>query len=239
MTRPDPAAARAFIQANVQPDTAALEDAVAGLVADAYASGSLALAQQKGINALPIVATAYGPAADLASYWDSWTPGSADAAALLDNGGLADLLAQADITIKGIAGTTLDRLGTLLANGAAAGDSVETISRSLMDLLDDPVRAMTIANTEVARAVSTASLDTYGANGIEQWDWVLSPGACDECVDMEGDNPHPLDDDHPPLHPNCRCAAAPVLPEALAGQSLDDLSAEGYDTSDFEDQPEE
>lgn len=238
MPRADTGAARAFIQANVEPDTAALEDAIAQLVADAYASGSLALAQQQGVDPLPIVATAYGPAS-LASYWDSWTPGSADAAALLDDGGLADLLAQAGITIQDIAGTTLDRLGTLLANGAAAGDSVETISRSLMDLLDDPVRAMTIANTEVARAVSTASLDTYAENGIEQWDWVLSPGACDECEDMESDNPHDLSDDHPPLHPNCRCAAAPVLPEALAGQSLDDLSAEGYDTSDFEDQPEE
>lgn len=217
-TASDPDTARAFLRARIEPSTAALESALGDTRADAYASGSLALAQQPGVTApLAAVAKVYGP--DWSAAWDAWKPGNADAAALLDEGGFARLLDDAGVTVKDIADTTLDRMGTLLAQGAASGQSVDAIARSLYDLVDNPDRAYMIANTELARATSAASLDTYQANGVEQWNWLLSPDACPDCQDEQDANPHSLDDDPPPLHPNCRCSSSPLDFGATSDQS--------------------
>jgi hypothetical protein len=56
-------------------------------------------------------------------------------------------------------------------------------------------------------------MDTYAVNGIEQWDLVLSDGACPECENVASTNPHPVADsgDQPPVHPRCRCSASPVV----------------------------
>lgn len=196
-------------------DTAALHDAVANLGGESYISGLLVAAQQTGTATLVAGLGEILPtdAAGWSSFWDSWKPGNIPAADLLNSGGLADLLAQTETTIKGIEGTTLDRLGNLLADGVSRGESVDTIAGSLGDYLDDPARAFMIADTEASRAVSQASMDGYGVAGVAEVDWLSSPGACELCMAHSGNSPFPLlDAPSQPAHPYCRCSYSPRDP---------------------------
>jgi hypothetical protein len=157
------------------------------------------------------------------SDWNAWKAGNGDAAELLDAGGWKQLLDAADVTVKSIADTSLDRVGTLLADGASSGASVDEISGSIRDFLDNPERADMIASTELARATELASMDSYAANGITRWDWILSPDACRSCTEQAGANPHSIGDVSPPLHPNCECASAPVDSTGGEGTPSDSL----------------
>lgn len=144
--------------------------------------------------------------------WDSWTPGAPGVAAKVAGPGLSTLLDQAGISIKGMNETTLDRLANVLAQGINAGDSVQSIARDLGDIVSDSSRAFMIADTEVARAMTQGSLDFYASAGIEKFNVIGEPDACEEiCVPEIGDNPHSLDDETVPYHPRCRCAVSPVV----------------------------
>lgn len=148
-------------------------------------------------------------------YWDRWQPGWGAAAAKAADGGLADLLDQADVTINGITGSTLDRLGNIIAEGIANGDSVGTIGKAAQSIVADPARALTIANTECARATTATSMDTYQQNGVQQLDWLLESDACDDCQANADAAPIAIDGEWPsgtaPVHPNCRCAVSPRI----------------------------
>jgi hypothetical protein len=207
------AAARAALQAGVSTDTTDLLEALRALYGDAYAAGGLAAAQQLPATALAAnLAGVYGTT-DPAAAWASWEPGNLNAATLLDDGGLAGLLADAGITVQGMVGSLLDRMGTVLADGALNGDSVDTIAGALGDLVDDPQRAFTIANTETARAVEAASQAQYADQGVQQWEWLLSPGACPECEEAQAGSPYDVGGGPDlPDHPNCRCSSSPIDP---------------------------
>ena len=202
--------ARAALEANPG-SQADLEETLRGIMVDAYGSGAYAAGQQ-----LPGAATAT-LAGVSATDWAAWTPGDPAAAALMMNGGLSNLLDDASIRIKGITGSLLDQLGNRIGDGLASGDSVDSLARNVSDIVSDPGRAEMIAHTEMARAATLATLDTYAVNGVGQWDWVVSDDPCPECADQEADNPHQLDDkDQPPLHPRCRCAVSPVVESITA-----------------------
>jgi hypothetical protein len=208
----DRAAAREFVHANLAMDMAAFEDELTAAYTDAYEAGLMVAAEQTGISAVAgtVLPTT---AAGWAQLWDEWQPGNIPAANLLRQGRFADLLADQVTMVDQINGTTLDRLGNLLANGVAAGDSVDTIADSLGSFVDDPDRAYSIADTGCAAAVSTASMDGYDAAGVEQVEWLISPGACDECEDHAAEGPFDLADAPDlPEHENCRCSWAPVDP---------------------------
>lgn len=191
--------------------TTELEDVIRGLWADAWAAGSHAAAVQ--LDAAGVGGVFDGA---VVGDWDAWTPGDPEAAALLRDGGLANLLDQAGVTVRGISGTSLDRLGNLIADAVAAGDSVDGLAGRLAGVLaGDTNRAVMIAHTETARAITDATLQTYRANGVRQWNWITTSGACVRCLEQEATSPHGLGDPAPPGHPLCRCAASPVPPPGL------------------------
>lgn len=210
----DPAdreAARVWLAEHAELSLEDLLAAVTAIYGDGAVIGAAAAAQVTG--SLSDLLPGADPATmDWPGFWESWAPGDSDAAALLNSGGLADLLDNAQVTIRGIGATTLDRLGNILADGAAAGESVDAIAAAMSDILADADRAYRIANTELNRAVSQASLDTYGRNGVARYDLITSPGACPLCVGVAADGPYDIDDmdGQPPLHTTCRCAVAPV-----------------------------
>ena len=207
--------AKAFLRDHLNVDTAQLTDALAAVYGDAYASGVIAALDLDGSKKPVPGVTLDIPtnAEEWGSYWSNWAPGSIAAANLLRdvNGGLAELLDQAGITIQGIAGTMLDRLGNLLALGVAQGDSIDAIANRLYNLVGDQARAYMIANTEVARAVTLGSMAQYRQDGITQGNLLTSPGACKECEAIASVNPQPLKDLYVPVHPNCRCSVSPEL----------------------------
>lgn len=208
------AAARAFTNGALDLNMTDLVAALERAYGDSYVAGMLTAAQQTGANMVAgLGQTLPADAAGWTSFWDSWTPGNIPAGDLLNNGGLARLLDQTGETVKGIEGSTLDRLGNLLADGVVNGDSIDTIAGTLGGFIDNPDRAFTIADTETARAVSNASMDGYEAAGVEQVEWLTSPGACEICVDYGASGPFVLNDaPGQPAHPRCRCSYSPIDP---------------------------
>ena len=155
--------------------------------------------------------------------WSAWTPGDADAARLVlgadGEAGLAELLDEADVSITSIAGNRLDQLAGALADALATGESVGSLADRLAGILDDPQWADLVATTEISRAVSAASMDTYAANGIAATEWLSAEDGrvCVTCSLNAGagavplGTPFPSGDFQPPGHPACRCAPSPVV----------------------------
>lgn len=158
--------------------------------------------------------------------WSRWTPGNNAAAVQLaaNEGGrsLAQMLDDAEVVIKGVRGSLLDKLGDSLGEGMANGESIDDLASRVSDLLEDESRGDIIARTESARAASVASMDEYAANGVTAKEW-LTFDPCDICEENEADGAIGLDevfasgDSEPPAHPNCRCAIAPVVDVGDAG----------------------
>lgn len=199
-------AARAWLAENLGLDPAEITAAIGALLADGWLAGAHAAASG-GLQVNAAIATV-----DAQTDWSTWRPGDIKTAQLLDDGGFQRLLDDAGVTIQGIVDTTYDRLGTMLADGIASGDSIDSIAGDLFDVLGDPERAFQIADTEVARAMTASSIDSYTENGVVLFDWLDSPDACPECVELAGGGPYTVGtDDTPPAHPSCRCSVSPVL----------------------------
>lgn len=211
----DIAAAQQAIQTGVTVDPAQIIDVLQQVYGDSYLTGSQAAVEAtEGAGG---TATIESSVADLAANvdWSTWKPGW-DAAATKDaSGGLRTMLDQAEITVKGITDTNLDRIGEALAQALARGDSVDTITQAIGDMVggENDQRAEMIARTEVSRAMGQATADTYRQNGIAEVD-LLVMDPCPICEAIADDNPHPIADVAeiaPPRHPNCRCALGPVI----------------------------
>jgi SPP1 gp7 family putative phage head morphogenesis protein len=160
----------------------------------------------------------------------TWAAGDTEAARLLlgqagDGSGLAELLDEFQITIKSIASSRLDELGRALAEGAARGDSADTIADNITALLSNPSRAQMIATTELARAVSAAAVAHYEARGYREIEWLTAEDdrVCPICGGNEDAGPvrigemFPSGVPRPPGHPWCRCAAQVVISSRQGG----------------------
>lgn len=144
--------------------------------------------------------------------------------------GLRRMLAEANITIRSIASNRIEVLAralaegfnsALLPDGTLATRSIRDIARRLFVILDEPQWSQLVADTEVARAMTVASLDEYKANQIPGKRFIT---ASDElvdgvCLDNEAAGAIPLHESfpngEPPLHPRCRCSVVPALAEEL------------------------
>lgn len=198
----------------------AINAALSAVLGDLYTEGML-------IGARSSVAALTGSRAD----WGAWTPGDPQAANLvLGYDGLGDglrrMLAAQDITIKSIGAGRFDEMAQAIALSLENGDSVGTLARDLRDILDNAKWAGTVATTELARAVSRASMDTYRTNGIAYANWLDAGDSrvCVTCEDNAANGPYLLDDfPAMPDHPKCRCAPGPVV-DVSAGSAPPDSS---------------
>ena len=174
--------------------------------------------------------------------WDTWEPGNAAAAALLNPpGGLKKLLGEADIQARGIADYSHDLLGTALADGIARGDTPVQIADAIRGSLSSPERALTIAITEGQRAKIEANVNSYVANGVEQIEWTTND-PCPECQDNDGKivtlgDDFPSGDQQPPVHPNCQCDVIPVMPDLSGTPDYTD-NTDNTDDSEMAVQPD-
>jgi SPP1 gp7 family putative phage head morphogenesis protein len=159
--------------------------------------------------------------------WDKWKPGNKPAALLVrPSGKFSQLLEQGRVSIKGMNDTTLDRVGTLLADTLESGAGYSELARNLLKdqitsrVVTDASRAGTIAVTEMSRALNTATVDNYKQFGVEKVEWLaIDTGVCEICPANEAQGPIPIGqmfesgDTEPPAHPNCRCTVVPVVAE--------------------------
>lgn len=210
-----PDAARTWAYLNVRFDNTKLMSALGRVYADAYILGENITTYE--IARLMLNKAAPSPEARARSLvipWDTWKPGNRAAAALVNPpGGLQKLLDRRGVVIKELNRTAVNRIGTALANGLTAGDTANRIARDIEDIVGDPVRALTIAQTEMTSAVVQASLDLYRDSGVEMVEWLVAD-PCDECRENLDQSPIPIGDQwingDPPVHPNCMCDIAPA-----------------------------
>ena len=160
------------------------------------------------------------PASMQDTAWGDWTPGWAGAAATISDPGLDAVLSGLGFTLKGLASSTIDQIGSQIAQGVASGASMDSIAMGLRDYVGgDASRAFTIADTECARAAQDASMQTYQANGIEMLDWLVADDPCDDCQANADGGPYTVDAfPDLPEHPRCRCASSPNV-ESITGAS--------------------
>ena len=105
--------------------------------------------------------------------------------------------------------------------------SVQSLADQLRDVLDNPSRAELVAQTEIARAQSSAALREYAESAVERVEWSTAEDAkvCPRCDADEAAGPVPIHTAFPsgnlmpPGHPRCRCALIPAALPALAGVS--------------------
>ena len=150
--------------------------------------------------------------------WRNWTPGNRAAAALVRQPeGLRRLLAMRGLKIEGMSRTTLNRIGTALADGLNRGATRQDIADDISYILGDDARALTIAGTEMGSAVVEANMDLYRDSGVEMIEWLLAEyeNNCEDCLDNYDQSPIPIGEEWrngPPLvHPNCGCDVAPYV----------------------------
>lgn len=150
--------------------------------------------------------------------WSRWTPGNRAAAALIEQpGALRRLMALRNIKIRNMSQTTLNRIGTALADGLREGATREQIADDISYILGDDARALMIAGTELGSAVVEANMELYRSSGVEMVEWLLAEyeNNCEDCLDNYDQSPIPIDEEWrngPPLvHPNCGCDVAPYV----------------------------
>lgn len=214
--------AQTWVNVNVQLDDSALNDVFDKMYASGYAFGI-----EDAKDALS------------ASYnmdWDSWKPGNAAAAQLVDSpNGLDNLLRASKLTIKGIDQTTLDRIGSALSLSLSEGLSASQTAKAINYVLNDPARALTIARTETARALITANQVEYRAAGVTKIEWLVGD-PCKICAVNAGSivligQAFPSGAEAPPAHPNCVCDIAPVIddePNPISQGNIN-MNLEGLD----------
>lgn len=170
------------------------------------------------------------PMVSITPNWADWTPGNAPAAEQAQN--LHELIGNAvgndsawstRAALRGnlLASIEDNRLGKLadaVSAAVADGSNVDSLTNVLTDVLDDPQWANMVATTEMARAMTAASMAIYLDAGIPAKSVATAQDdrVCVECQANEDAGVIPLYDvfpaDDPPSHPGCRCA---ILPQWL------------------------
>jgi hypothetical protein len=205
-----PQTARDWALAHAITNEKPLQHALARVYADGYTLG--AKVAQTRLNGLKKDVSA--GVVD----WSTWKPGLPSAAALVKpTGGLKQLLDSRKITVANeITRTKLDRIGSALAKSLSQGATPKETAKAINAIIGDPQHALTIAQTEMNRAMSVASRDSYEKSGVEQVEWLVAEG-CEDCQENADASPigidetFPTGDSEPPAHPNCMCAIAPVF----------------------------
>jgi len=237
-TQPSPKTTReqaaVWVHHNVIPNTEPLEAALKDIYVEGYALGQAFAATAYARAKLSIKKAA--PTGDdlraaFETDWDNWQAGSeAQALKTEKPGALQDLFDRAAISEKTkIWKNSMDRLGVVMADTARAGLGVSTTQQAIIEAqigwgfdeaLKDPYKAMRIARTEINRAQSLATMDTYREYGLEKVEWLASEGECDICSGNMDLGPQPIDFEwdsieggttEPPAHPNCLCTLMPAL----------------------------
>lgn len=202
-------------------DTSKLEDALARIYADAFILGQDITAYElaKALRITKAVPSRKTLLRALRMNWDTWKPGNRAAAALLDPpAGLRRQLQRRGVVIRGLSRTTVDRIGTRLADALRQGLNRTETAKLIDEVLNDPERAVVIAGTETANAVVQSSKDLYRESGVEMIEYLVAD-PCDECQENYEASPIPIGDSFPngdpPVHPNCMCDVAPYVVDTL------------------------
>jgi len=126
------------------------------------------------------------------------------------------LIEHSRMTIQEVSDTLKEDTRLYLKRALGEGLTYKDMAQGLKDLLgyDDSWRAVRVARTEANWAANQGIANAANSLGINQYTVNLSPDACEYCQDafigvtLDQDEV----DRELPNHPNCRCTAAPTIP---------------------------
>ena len=128
--------------------------------------------------------------------------------------------------IKGIGEDLKKEVKRVVREGLIQGKGTRSIAKDLKNVLKRKEwRLHTIARTETLRASNYGRYDTWKRSRVvvgKEWVTAFDDRTCPECELCNGDQA-PINKPFncgvlmPPLHPNCRCTAIPILDRELAG----------------------
>ena len=103
-----------------------------------------------------------------------------------------------------------------------AGFGTAKINQSILQMPYQPIRGNVgllkrcemIARTEYSRSINTGTLQAYSNVGVTEVDIITTglSNVCDDCLDLEANNPYTLQEAMRllPLHPQCACSYQPI-----------------------------
>lgn len=216
----DRARARAWAIINVRVNMEALKLVLIRVWATGFVLGTQAADELIGKAKRRARKAAEINKADLESSidWEDWEAGDEISALILKpSKAFRRLLERQGITLKDMSNTTIRDIGNAIGEAIALGLSPTQAATLINRSIADPSRALTIAITEQNRAISYATIARYQEAGLQEMEWVTSD-PCDLCADNDGEvveigGVFPSGDTQPPVHPHCRCALLPVIPD--------------------------
>lgn len=122
-----------------------------------------------------------------------------------------DFSATADSWVQkqmdGMAYFVANDVSDALSSGKDYNDLLGIVS----DSITDGDSANLLLDHMLSTGVSQGSIDQYQSENVDQVDVLTSPGACEECIELEDENPIDISEAEGelPLHYACRCAWAP------------------------------
>lgn len=139
----------------------------------------------------------------------------------VENKHVQDVLDELATLVTRVTETTRDSIRALVGQQAAEGWSIDQLAKHIVaeGLVESRKRAKLIAVTETALAYSKGSILGYQLSGIVdriEWLTTIDEKTCEHCKALNGEQTKlgsAFSDGsaHPPRHPRCRCAIAPII----------------------------
>lgn len=113
--------------------------------------------------------------------------------------------------VSGVTDTTRDKIRLAIKQSLTRGETTSQAIERLQRVINNPVRAEMIAQTESVNAWSMGQHSYAKATGARKKIWEALAGACPQCSPLDGKKVG-IDDDFPggvsmpALHPRCRCS---------------------------------
>lgn len=126
-----------------------------------------------------------------------------------------------------ITDSTRDRLKRLEAKAFEQGWTPDELAEAIEEVIDDPLRARAIADTDLAMAQQAGSISEWRDSGVVRGkEWLLSndhdfEDLCNDNADagvVDLDQSFPSGDDTAPGHVHCECDVAAVIDEGSSDE---------------------
>lgn len=120
-----------------------------------------------------------------------------------------------------------NKLSTILTKGLIGGKSYQSLVAEIRkDFSVSAREAMRLVRTEMVRVQTQAQIDSYKANGWEEFEFLAyGTASCEICNALNKKHFKISDfqpaENAPPMHPNCRCRTAPYEDEEEYQKWLD------------------
>jgi SPP1 gp7 family putative phage head morphogenesis protein len=100
-------------------------------------------------------------------------------------------------------------MGRVIADGIAHNFGSEELVKAVNEVIDKGAGAQGYIDEAINTAMKRAQLAQLVSAGVEMFDYITQPGACDICEPLEGT--YSLSDlPGCPQHFRCRCSIAPA-----------------------------